>query len=264
MDDREVVSVKMEDPSNAVEFQNATLAWEKARPSAARPNPPPKKRRGIMRVLRKEKLSLYISTEDGKDNKEVPNTQSLLTNMEQESPQSTISSSQSIRPPLHKTLHRIDLHIKRVTTQTLTYWLKISFYFRSGKNLFYAFFPSFPGFTGWNLWWSRQREELASVCSTGTGELQENYSVWVSSRDDATINHSNKETFSLYEPSWHTQATTYDWKGRFILFLYPQMTLLEGHVAVSGGFAYVSQQAWILNESLKENILFGNEYNPEK
>lgn len=42
------------------------------------------------------------------------------------------------------------------------------------------------------------------------------------------------------------------------------MTLLEGHVAVSGGFAYVSQQAWILNESLKENILFGNEYDPDK
>lgn len=80
-----------------------------------------------MRVLRKEKLSLYISTEDGKDNKEIPNTQSLLTNMEQESPQSTISSSQSIRPPLHKTLHRIDLHIKRVTARTPTYRLRIFF-----------------------------------------------------------------------------------------------------------------------------------------
>lgn len=43
-----------------------------------------------------------------------------------------------------------------------------------------------------------------------------------------------------------------------------QMTLLEGNVAVSGGFAYVAQQAWILNESLKENILFGNEYDQDK
>ena len=42
------------------------------------------------------------------------------------------------------------------------------------------------------------------------------------------------------------------------------MTLLEGSVAVSGGFAYVAQQAWILNDSLRENILFGNEYNEEK
>lgn len=42
--------------------------------------------------------------------------------------------------------------------------------------------------------------------------------------------------------------------------LLTQMTLLEGNVAASGGFAYVSQQAWILNDSLKENILFGNQY----
>ena len=117
MDDRESVLIKLEDPSNAVEFRDATLAWEKARPPAAKPNSPPKKqfkRGGMKRVLRREKLSLYISTEDGKGNKEAPNAQSLLTNMEQESPQSTISSTQSIRPPLHKTLHRIDLRIKRV------------------------------------------------------------------------------------------------------------------------------------------------------
>lgn len=42
------------------------------------------------------------------------------------------------------------------------------------------------------------------------------------------------------------------------------MTLLEGNVAANGGFAYVSQQAWILNDSLKENILFGNKYDQEK
>lgn len=120
MEDREVVLLKMEDPSNAVEFRDATLAWEKARPPPAKSNPPPKKRGGMKRVLRREKLSLYISTEEGKGNKEVPNAQSLLTNMEQESPQSTISSTQSIRPPLHKTLHRIDLCIKRVTTQAYT------------------------------------------------------------------------------------------------------------------------------------------------
>lgn len=47
-------------------------------------------------------------------------------------------------------------------------------------------------------------------------------------------------------------------------FFVLQMTLLEGNVAASGGFAYVSQQAWILNDSLKENILFGNVYEQEK
>ncbi|KAL3044579.1 multidrug resistance-associated protein 5 [Trematomus bernacchii] len=179
MEDREVVLLKMEDPSNAVEFRDATLAWEKARPPPAKPNPPPKKRGGMKRVLRREKLSLYISTEEGKGNKEVPNAQSLLTNMEQESPQSTISSTQSIRPPLHKTLHRIDLRIKRGS--------------------------------------------LVGICGgVGTG------------------------------------------KSSLLSALLGQMTLLEGNVAVSGGFAYVAQQAWILNDSLKENILFGNEYDPEK
>lgn len=49
------------------------------------------------------------------------------------------------------------------------------------------------------------------------------------------------------------------------MFLSPlQMTLLEGNLAASGGFAYVSQQAWVLNESLKENILFGSEYDQDK
>uniref|UniRef100_A0A669EAM2 ATP-binding cassette sub-family C member 5 n=1 Tax=Oreochromis niloticus TaxID=8128 RepID=A0A669EAM2_ORENI len=53
-------------------------------------------------------------------------------------------------------------------------------------------------------------------------------------------------------------------KSSLLSALLGQMTLLEGKVAVSGGFAYVSQQAWILNDSLKENILFGNKYNPDK
>lgn len=119
MDDREVVVVKMEDPSNAVEFRDVTLAWEKARAPAPKSHSPPKKRGGMMQVLRREKLCLYIPTEDSKGSQDSPNTQSLLTNMEQQSPQSTISSTQSIRPPLHKTLHRIDLRIKKVNTSML-------------------------------------------------------------------------------------------------------------------------------------------------
>lgn len=119
MDDREVVVVKMEDPSNAVEFRDVTLAWEKAQAPAPKSQAPPKKRGGMMQVLRREKLRLYIPTEDSKGSQDSPNMQSLLTNMEQQSPQSTISSTQSIRPPLHKTLHRIDLRIKKVNTSML-------------------------------------------------------------------------------------------------------------------------------------------------
>nr|XP_020450128.1 multidrug resistance-associated protein 5-like isoform X2 [Monopterus albus] len=179
MDDRQVVLVKMDDPSNAVEFQDATLVWEIARAPVAKPNLPPKKQGGMNCVLRREKLSLYISTEDGKENNEGCNAQSLLTNMEQESPHSTISSTQSLRPPLHKTLHRIDLRIKKGS--------------------------------------------LVGICGgVGSG------------------------------------------KSSLLSALLGQMTLLGGNVAASGGFAYVSQQAWILNDSLKENILFGKEYDQEK
>lgn len=42
------------------------------------------------------------------------------------------------------------------------------------------------------------------------------------------------------------------------------MTLLEGSIAVSGTFAYVAQQAWILNATLRDNILFGREYDEER
>ncbi|XP_061748109.1 ATP-binding cassette sub-family C member 5 isoform X2 [Nerophis ophidion] len=184
MDAREAVLIKTQDAHNAVEFQDATLAWEKARTPATKANGPPKKQKqkrgGIMRVLRRERLSLFISAEDSKEHsKECPNAQSLLTNMEQESPQSTISSSKSIRPPLHKTLHRIHLSIKRGS--------------------------------------------LVGICGgVGSG------------------------------------------KSSLLSALLGQMTLLEGNVAVSGGFAYVSQQAWILNDSLKENILFGQEYEKDK
>uniref|UniRef100_A0A096MH05 ATP-binding cassette sub-family C member 5 n=1 Tax=Poecilia formosa TaxID=48698 RepID=A0A096MH05_POEFO len=176
MEDREMILAKTEDPNNAVEFVDATLAWEKARPPVKKPNPPPKKRSGIQRVLRREKLSLYISTDNTKASQDAPNAQSLLTNMEQESPQSTISSTQSIRPPLHKTLHRINLQVKT-------------------------------------------KGSLVGICgSVGSG------------------------------------------KSSLLSALLGQMTLVEGRVAASGGFAYVSQHAWILNESLKENILFGNEF----
>ncbi|KAM6223921.1 ATP-binding cassette sub-family C member 5-like [Rhynchocyon petersi] len=43
-----------------------------------------------------------------------------------------------------------------------------------------------------------------------------------------------------------------------------EMTLLEGSIAVNGTFAYVAQQAWILNATLRDNILFGKEYDEER
>uniref|UniRef100_A0A8C2CME4 ATP-binding cassette sub-family C member 5 n=1 Tax=Cyprinus carpio TaxID=7962 RepID=A0A8C2CME4_CYPCA len=179
MEDREPISSKTEDPYNAVEFKDATLAWEKTCGSPGKKSRAQQKRGGMKRVLRREKLSLYITAEDSKGKSEEANAEHLLTHMEQESPQSTISSTQSIRPPLHKTLHRIDLCIRKGS--------------------------------------------LVGVCGgVGSG------------------------------------------KSSLLSALLGQMTLLGGSVAVNGDFAYVAQQAWILNDSLRENILFGKKYIEEK
>ncbi|XP_006737490.1 multidrug resistance-associated protein 5-like [Leptonychotes weddellii] len=53
-------------------------------------------------------------------------------------------------------------------------------------------------------------------------------------------------------------------KTSLISAILGQMTLLEGSIAVSGTFAYVAQQAWILNATLRDNILFGKEFDEER
>ncbi|XP_066459128.1 ATP-binding cassette sub-family C member 5 isoform X1 [Eleutherodactylus coqui] len=53
-------------------------------------------------------------------------------------------------------------------------------------------------------------------------------------------------------------------KTSLISAILGQMTLLEGSIAVNGNFAYVAQQAWILNATLRDNILFGNDYEEER
>ncbi|KAM3932947.1 MIT domain-containing protein 1 isoform 2-T3 [Leptodactylus fuscus] len=53
-------------------------------------------------------------------------------------------------------------------------------------------------------------------------------------------------------------------KSSLLLSILGQMTLLEGTVSVRSSVAYAAQQAWIFNASLRENILFGEEYDEEK
>ncbi|XP_018418340.1 PREDICTED: multidrug resistance-associated protein 5-like [Nanorana parkeri] len=52
-------------------------------------------------------------------------------------------------------------------------------------------------------------------------------------------------------------------KSSLILSILGQMTLLEGKVSVNGSIAYAAQQAWIFNASLRDNILFGEDYEEE-
>ncbi|XP_042372716.1 multidrug resistance-associated protein 5-like, partial [Plectropomus leopardus] len=53
-------------------------------------------------------------------------------------------------------------------------------------------------------------------------------------------------------------------KTSLISAILGQMTVLEGSVAVRGRLAYVAQKAWILNATLRDNILFGQEYQEDR
>ncbi|CAF3899223.1 unnamed protein product [Adineta steineri] len=49
-------------------------------------------------------------------------------------------------------------------------------------------------------------------------------------------------------------------KSSILSALLGEMIKVNGHVRISGNIAYVSQTAWILNATLKENILFGKDF----
>ena len=48
-------------------------------------------------------------------------------------------------------------------------------------------------------------------------------------------------------------------KSSLLSALLGDMIRLEGEVKIKGSVAYVAQQAWIQNATLRENILFGKE-----
>lgn len=53
-------------------------------------------------------------------------------------------------------------------------------------------------------------------------------------------------------------------KSSIISALLGEMEKLSGHVNTVGSIAYVSQQAWIQNATLRENILFGSPMNRKR
>uniref|UniRef100_A0A8C4I3Q8 ATP-binding cassette, sub-family C (CFTR/MRP), member 3 n=1 Tax=Dicentrarchus labrax TaxID=13489 RepID=A0A8C4I3Q8_DICLA len=53
-------------------------------------------------------------------------------------------------------------------------------------------------------------------------------------------------------------------KSSLISALLGEMEKLEGEVSIRGSVAYVPQQAWIQNATLRDNILFGKPYNEQK
>ncbi|CAC5405400.1 ABCC5 [Mytilus coruscus] len=53
-------------------------------------------------------------------------------------------------------------------------------------------------------------------------------------------------------------------KSSLISSILGRMNLVEGRIGVSGSLAYVSQQAWIMNATVKDNILFEDFYDEKK
>ncbi|XP_078614097.1 ATP-binding cassette sub-family C member 5-like isoform X5 [Branchiostoma floridae x Branchiostoma japonicum] len=53
-------------------------------------------------------------------------------------------------------------------------------------------------------------------------------------------------------------------KSSLISGILGQMRVLEGTVGLTGSIAYVAQQAWIMNASVRDNILFGEDYNQQR
>lgn len=52
-------------------------------------------------------------------------------------------------------------------------------------------------------------------------------------------------------------------KSSLISALLGEMTRVEGEVNLRGRVAYVPQQAWMRNATLKNNILFGKKFNSD-
>jgi ATP-binding cassette subfamily C (CFTR/MRP) protein 1 len=52
-------------------------------------------------------------------------------------------------------------------------------------------------------------------------------------------------------------------KSSFLQVLLGDLWKVKGEVVVHGSTAYVAQQAWVMNATVKENILFGHRYDPQ-
>lgn len=49
-------------------------------------------------------------------------------------------------------------------------------------------------------------------------------------------------------------------KSSILAALLGEMNKVYGNVSISGRIAYVPQSAWVMNTTLKENILFGRDF----
>ncbi|XP_023215356.1 ABC transporter C family member 10-like [Centruroides sculpturatus] len=53
-------------------------------------------------------------------------------------------------------------------------------------------------------------------------------------------------------------------KTSLLMSLLGEIPITSGEVSVKGKISYASQEAWVFNATVKENILFGEEYHEDK
>ncbi|XP_073520979.1 ATP-binding cassette sub-family C member 5-like isoform X2 [Phyllobates terribilis] len=114
------------------------------------------------------------------------------------------------------------------------------------------------------------KRQLTQITSSHLGEEQRNSAFYTSDENQSSPESVGSQvllniSFSLQKGKLVGICGSVGCgKSSLILSILGQMTLLEGIMSVSGSIAYAAQQAWIFNASLKENVLFGEEYDEEK
>jgi ABC-type multidrug transport system fused ATPase/permease subunit len=83
--------------------------------------------------------------------------------------------------------------------------------------------------------------------------------------DDSTNTHTLKD-INLQIPRGQLVAvvgSVGSGKSSLLSSILGDMYKIDGKVVVRGKTAYIAQQAWIQNATLRDNVLFGSQFNPE-
>ncbi|WAR00011.1 MRP1-like protein [Mya arenaria] len=81
---------------------------------------------------------------------------------------------------------------------------------------------------------------------------------------EAKVSFNRLEKLLLMDEYIPLSSITYDKTNALEMKAASFMLQTKGHLAVDVNVAYVAQQAWIFNASLRENILFGSEFEEQK